>query len=134
MRTFGFVAVASILAAVRSRAEPLKLSVSQKMASDLIESRTCETVPEDDYTRCHYTYEGLRFTRVSLGKLKPRPSIFVSIDSLEPGPVTVQVLGRGACVFIAKGADDAESVGSVAFRIQDGTFHINDVKVACHLP
>jgi hypothetical protein len=91
-----------------------------------MESSSCEVVPETGFTKCHYSYKSLRFTRWVLPKQdngKPRPPPFVSIDALEEGPLSVQISG-GRCFMIGVGADEPEDVASVNFNIREGKFYL----------
>lgn len=111
------------LAALLLSAEPAparQLSLSEKLASDLMESRRCETVPENDFIACHYTYRGLLITRYQTKLLTP----YVSVERLEP-PMDVTVYSeRSACMSIGISADTPEGTAAVWFNVGTGKFYL----------
>ncbi len=105
--------------------------LSEKLALDLQDSRRCEVNPDNGYTQCHYAYRGLRFVRRTIRLPDGRPSTFVDIERLDPGPVTVTIHGTGPCMFVSVTAERPEDTASVGLNIQDGRIHADGRNLAC---
>jgi hypothetical protein len=102
---------------------------SEKLAMDVQASRNCEVNPDNGYTQCHYSYEGLRFTRRILQE--PVAMMFVEVESLAPGRMSVVFSGRGPCISLSLGSDNPANVAQVFVNVNDGRIDADGKKIGC---
>jgi hypothetical protein len=108
-------------------------ALSEKLASDLRESRRCEVNPDNGYTRCTYSYVPLRFSRVTWSHMSSRLFPFIEIESLGEGHVSVQFYG-GRCLSVNLSSDDPSDLASAFVNVADGKISADFREAGCGHP
>lgn len=125
------IALALVAASARADEPDRPRILSEKLASDLRESRRCETNPDNGYLQCHYQYQGLRFTR-RVVQFPSGPLSHVEVESVSPQePVTVSFSGVGPCFQINITSDNLEDVAAAMMNVSDGRISADGREIGC---
>jgi hypothetical protein len=115
------VAFVALIASAPALGQAERGADSEKLASDLMESRTCETGQQTGNTACHYSYRGLRFTRYVPAQKMP----FVNVEALQPPMMIAVGSSPSVCLAIAIVEGGAEKRPAVFFNVVDGKFYLS---------